>query len=194
LRARSIQIQTADTPAPICSQPGYRRSNVRRLCARSIPSPRLPSSASVVAWGYRGSFLGKASATESAAAAIAPISMPAIAVVPFKNLSSEPDSDYFVDGLTSEVIRNLAAIDGLQVRSQTSSFSFKDKARDVRAIGDQLGVNLIVEADVLRSWQSVADQCAAGTERWRRAALVGAIRSDAERRLRPFRTRSPAPS
>jgi serine/threonine-protein kinase len=81
---------------------------------------------------------------------LAPVSTPVIAVMPFKNLSSEPGSADFVDGLTSEVIRNLALIDGLQVRSQTSSFFFKDKARDVRAIGDQLGANLIVEADVLR--------------------------------------------
>jgi TolB-like protein len=56
--------------------------------------------------------------------------------MPFKNLSSEPDSDYFVDGLTSEVIRNLAVIDGLQVRSQTSSFSFKNKPRDVVFVGE----------------------------------------------------------
>ena len=75
---------------------------------------------------------------------------PVIAVMPFKNLSSEPGSEDFVDGLTSEVIRNLAVIDGLQVRSQTSSFFFKDKPRDLRAIGEQLHANLIVEADVLR--------------------------------------------
>lgn len=86
----------------------------------------------------------------AAAGAVAPTSAPVIAVMPFKNLSSEPDSDYFVDGLTSEVIRNLAVIDGLQVRSQTSSFFFKDRPRDLQTIGEQLGVNLIVEADVLR--------------------------------------------
>jgi serine/threonine-protein kinase len=76
--------------------------------------------------------------------------VPVIAVLPFRNLSSEPDSDYFADGLTSEVIRNLAVIDGLQVRSQTSSFFFKDKPRNVADVGKQLGVNLIVDADVLR--------------------------------------------
>lgn len=75
---------------------------------------------------------------------------PVIAVMPFKNLSSEPDSESFVDGLTSEVIRNLAVIDGLQVRSQTSSFFFKDRPRDLKAIGEQLHATLIVEADVLR--------------------------------------------
>lgn len=75
---------------------------------------------------------------------------PAIAVLPFRNLSTEPDSDYFVDGLTSEVIHNLAEMDGLHVRSQTSSFAFKDLPRDLSQIRDRLRVDFVVEADVLR--------------------------------------------
>ena len=70
--------------------------------------------------------------------------------MPFANLSAEPDSDYFVDGLTSEVIHDLAELDGLQVRSQTSSFAFKDAPRDLREIRDRLRVDFVVEADVLR--------------------------------------------
>jgi TolB-like protein/Tfp pilus assembly protein PilF/predicted Ser/Thr protein kinase len=76
---------------------------------------------------------------------------PVIAVLPFKNRSAEPDSDLFVDGLTDEIIRNLAVIRGLQVRSQTSSFAFKDKPRNLRDVGEQLGANLVVEGSVLRS-------------------------------------------
>jgi serine/threonine protein kinase/tetratricopeptide (TPR) repeat protein len=75
---------------------------------------------------------------------------PAIAVLPFKNLSAEPDSDFLADGLTSEVIRNLAELDGVQVRSQTSSFMFRDGPRDLRQIRDRLRVDFVVEADVLR--------------------------------------------
>lgn len=74
-----------------------------------------------------------------------------IAVLPLKNLSAEPDSDYFSDGLTDELISNLSVIDGLQVKSQTSSFAFKDKPRDIRTIGSQLGANLILEGSVLRA-------------------------------------------
>src|SRR6266852_4892411 len=74
-----------------------------------------------------------------------------IAVLPFKNLSSEPDSDYFSDGLTDEVIRNLSIIDGLQVRSRTSSFAFKDKPRNIHEVGTQLGADLVLEGSVLRS-------------------------------------------
>jgi len=74
-----------------------------------------------------------------------------IAVLPFKNLSSEPNSDYFSDGLTDEIISNLSAIDGLQVRSRTSSFFFKDKPRSIREVGAQLGVALVLEGSVVRS-------------------------------------------
>jgi serine/threonine-protein kinase len=74
-----------------------------------------------------------------------------IAVLPLQNLSTEPDSDYFADGLTDEIIRNLAVVQGLQVRSRTSSFAFKDKPRNLRDVGEQLGANLVVEGSVLRS-------------------------------------------
>jgi serine/threonine-protein kinase len=76
---------------------------------------------------------------------------PVIAVLPFKNLSVEPDSDYFVDGLTDEVIRNLSVIDGLAVRSSTSSFVFKNKPRNIREVGRQLHADLVLEASVLRA-------------------------------------------
>jgi TolB-like protein/Flp pilus assembly protein TadD len=74
-----------------------------------------------------------------------------IAVLPFKNLSGETNSEYFVDGLTDEIIRNLSVIDGLAVRSRTSSFAFKGKLRDVGQVGQQLRANLVVEGSVLRS-------------------------------------------
>jgi serine/threonine-protein kinase len=76
---------------------------------------------------------------------------PMIAVLPLDNLSAEPDSDYFVDGLTDEIIRNLAVIEGLEVRSRTSSFAFKDKTRNLRDVAEQLGVNLVVEGSMMRS-------------------------------------------
>jgi hypothetical protein len=52
-----------------------------------------------------------------------------IAVLPLLNLSEDPAYEYFADGLTGEIIRDLSIIDGLAVRSQTSSFSFKKAAR-----------------------------------------------------------------
>jgi TolB-like protein len=63
----------------------------------------------------------------------------------------ELDGDYFVDGLTDEIIRSLATIQGLQVRSRTSSFAFKDRPRNLHDVGEQLGANLVLDGSVLRS-------------------------------------------
>ena len=76
---------------------------------------------------------------------------PAIAVLPFRNLSVEPDSDYFVDGLTEEVIRNLSSLDGLTTRSSYSSFTFKNKPYDAPAVGRQLNADYVLDASVLRA-------------------------------------------
>jgi serine/threonine-protein kinase len=73
---------------------------------------------------------------------------PAIVVLPFTNHGSAPESEDFVDGLTDEIIRNLAVIDGLQVKSQTSSFFFKDKPRNLREVDEQLRASHAVEGSV----------------------------------------------
>ncbi|MBX9602909.1 MAG: tetratricopeptide repeat protein [Bryobacteraceae bacterium] len=74
-----------------------------------------------------------------------------IAVLPLINLDGNPDHDYFADGLTSELIRNLSIIEGLAVRSETSSFAFKGKQQNIRDAGTQLGADYILEGSVFRS-------------------------------------------
>jgi TolB-like protein/Flp pilus assembly protein TadD len=78
-----------------------------------------------------------------------------IAVLPLLNLSQDPANEYFSDGLTSEIIRNLSIIEGLSVRSQTSSFALKGKEKDARETGRQLGVDYLLEGSVLRSGQQL---------------------------------------
>ena len=78
-----------------------------------------------------------------------------IAVLPLKNLSSDAANEYFADGLTDELIRELSTIDGLAVRSQTSSFVFKNAPRNLDEVGEQLGVDYIVEGSVLREGRRV---------------------------------------
>ncbi len=104
--------------------------------------------------GPQGVSLASATAASGGTSAVRkfdPTARPIIAVLPLKNLSAEPESDYFVDGLTDEMIRNLAVIEGLDVRSRTSSFFFKDKPRNLRDVAKQLGANLVVEGSVLRA-------------------------------------------
>ena len=74
----------------------------------------------------------------------------AIAVLPFRTLGSAADTGYVADGLTEEIVRNLAAIDGLAVRSQTSSAFFKAQPLDVASIGTQLQVGLLLTGAVQR--------------------------------------------
>jgi TolB-like protein/Tfp pilus assembly protein PilF len=78
----------------------------------------------------------------------------AIAVLPLHNLSQDPANDYFADGLTDELIRNLSIIDGLAVRSQTSSFALKGKP-NVSEAGQQLHADYVLEGSVLRAGQQL---------------------------------------
>lgn len=73
-----------------------------------------------------------------------------IAVLPFLNMSADPENEYFSDGITEEIINALTTIKGLNVTARTSSFVFKNKNTDVREIGAQLGVSVILEGSVRR--------------------------------------------
>jgi len=72
-----------------------------------------------------------------------------VAVLPLENLSRDSASDYFSDGLTDEIIRSLSVIDGLTVRSRTSSFALKGKRVKAADAAAQLGADYLVEGSVL---------------------------------------------
>jgi TolB-like protein/Tfp pilus assembly protein PilF len=78
-------------------------------------------------------------------------SRPAIAVLPFQNLSGDPDQEYFADGITEEIINALAHIPGLRVAGRSSAFSFKGRNEDLRSVGSKLGVASILEGTLRRS-------------------------------------------
>ena len=73
---------------------------------------------------------------------------PSIAVLPFANVSPDPDTDYFSDGLTEELINTLSQLQDLRVVSRTSAFEFKGRAVNVCAVGTQLGVETVLEGSV----------------------------------------------
>jgi TolB-like protein/DNA-binding winged helix-turn-helix (wHTH) protein len=74
-----------------------------------------------------------------------------VAVLPFVDMSSAGDQEYFADGLSEELINRLTQLRGLQVTGRTSSFYFKGRNEDLRAIGDKLGVNNVLEGSVRKS-------------------------------------------
>lgn len=80
-----------------------------------------------------------------------PSTSPSIAVLPFANMSPDPENEYFSDGLADELINALCKIDGLHVASRTSAFAFKGKNEDIREIGRRLNVRSVLEGSVRRS-------------------------------------------
>ncbi|MBW2716692.1 MAG: hypothetical protein JRD03_11475, partial [Deltaproteobacteria bacterium] len=78
-----------------------------------------------------------------------------IAVLPFVNMSSDPEQEYFSDGLSEEILNLLAKVPDLKVIARTSSFAFKGKNEDVRSIGQALGVSTVLEGSVRKSTDRV---------------------------------------
>jgi len=85
----------------------------------------------------------------------APQERKSIAVLPFANLSPDPENEYFSDGLTEELIDALAKIEDLKVISRTSAFHLKGKDLDLRAIGQKLSVSTVLEGSVRRAGDRV---------------------------------------
>lgn len=74
-----------------------------------------------------------------------------VAVLPFANFSSDPENEYFSDGITEEIINSLVKVKGLQVSSRTSVFAFKKTQKDIREIAKELNVSTILEGSVRRA-------------------------------------------
>ena len=74
-----------------------------------------------------------------------------IAVLPFTNMSNDPEQEYFCDGISEEIINALAQLDNLRVIARTSAFSFKGKNLDVREIGKSLDVKTLLEGSVRKA-------------------------------------------
>jgi len=78
-------------------------------------------------------------------------SQPSIAVLPFINMSADPEQEYFCDGMTEEIINALTHVEGLHVVARTSAFAFKGKDEDITEIGRQLRVSSLLEGSVRKT-------------------------------------------
>jgi TolB-like protein/predicted ATPase/class 3 adenylate cyclase len=107
--------------------------------------------------GYR--FLGSPdppAADKSAPARSLPVAdEPSLAVLPFLNLSGDPEQDYFADGMVEEIITALSRIRWLFVVARTSSFTYKGQQVDVKRVGRELGVRYVLEGSVRKSGDRV---------------------------------------
>ncbi len=134
-------------------QPYYAQlcAHLKRLMggtAATVAAPAVPAAAGHSASPLAPSRSGGAARIGSTAGAGAARS---VAVLPFANLSSDPEQEYFSDGLSEELIHQLANLKGLHVAGRTSSFSFKGKQEDLRIIGEKLGVRHLLEGSVRKA-------------------------------------------
>ena len=97
---------------------------------------------------------GAQPAPTMAAASKAP-EPPSIAVLPFNNMSGDPEQEYFSDGITEDIITDLSQIAGLMVIARNSSFTYKGKAVDIRNVGRELGVRSVLEGSIRRAGNRV---------------------------------------
>src|SRR5215469_7896497 len=93
----------------------------------------------------------EASVTAARTAAASPKGAISVAVMPFANLSGDKDQEFFSDGMTDEISGALAKIPDLSVVARSSSFAFKGKNQDARAIGQQLHATHLIEGSVRRA-------------------------------------------
>jgi TolB-like protein/class 3 adenylate cyclase/Tfp pilus assembly protein PilF len=80
---------------------------------------------------------------------------PSIAVLPFENLSGDPEQEYFADGIVEEIITALSRFHGLFVIARNSSFTYKGRAVDVKQVGRELGVRYVLEGSVRKAGNRV---------------------------------------
>ena len=106
---------------------------VREIAGPAPEPPGDTASAQAIAW--RGG----------------PRFLPSVAVLPFTNMSGDPEQDYFADGIAEEIITALSRSSGLLVIARNSSFTYKGKAIDVRQVGQELGVGYVLDGSVRRS-------------------------------------------
>ncbi len=96
---------------------------------------------------------------------------PSIAVLPFQNMSGDPEQEYFADGITEDIITALSHINGLIVMARNSTFAYKGRSVDVRQVGRELGVRFVLEGSVRKAGQQVRItgqliECQTGSHLW----------------------------
>ena len=159
-----------------------------------------------------------ATVAEFAAALLAPATpppaatSPSVAVLPFANMSPDPEDEYFADGITEEIINALAQLPGLRVAARTSCFAFKGKHEDLRAVAEKLGVQQVLEGSVRKAGPrmritaqliTAADGCHLWSERYDRTMedvfavqdeVAAAIAAKLQLSLSPGLSARPAPA
>ncbi len=154
----AVLYEIVNSPAPLLSsrrpEAPPRLDEIVRKALEKQPERRYQSMDEAVA-ELEGLTRDLQAATSTGAQRRAATAAGAIAVLPFANLSADPENEYFSDGLTEDLITALTQVEGLRVVARTSAFQFKGKAYDVREIGRQLSVGSVLEGSVRKAGERV---------------------------------------
>ena len=124
----------------------------RRKIALAVAVVFLVATGGYLAWnGYKNSVLAPVEPASSEGAGLPLPARPSIAVLPFTNMSGDPDQEYFSDGITEDIITDLSRVRGLFVIARNSTFTYKGKAVKAQQIGRELGVRFMLEGSVRKS-------------------------------------------
>jgi adenylate cyclase len=100
---------------------------------------------------YRLAAAGAEDAPSAAASNDAIFRRPAVAVLPFENLSGDPEQEYFADGLTEDIITALSSWRQFPVIARNSTFAYKGTSPDIRKVGEELGARYVIEGSVRKA-------------------------------------------
>jgi serine/threonine-protein kinase len=151
-----------DTPSDLCKAGVHAPPELQEIvsrCLRKDPDQRYQSIADVrmaveqIYYSTRSGIGSHASGVWKRPVISKP--NPSIAVLPFLNLSSDKENEYFSDGLAEEIINALTRIENLRVTARTSAFAFRGSKHDVRQIGETLNVESVLEGSVRKAGNRV---------------------------------------
>jgi TolB-like protein/class 3 adenylate cyclase len=154
----AARLESIATPGGVCiSDDAYRqiRGKVEIACDDMGPQPLKNIAEPMRVWRVR--LTGQTPSTlQSGPAVSQPRALPlpdkpSIAVLPFTNLSSDPEQEYFADGMVDDIITALSHFKALFVIARNSSFTYKGRAVDVKQVGRELGVRYVLEGSVRKA-------------------------------------------
>jgi adenylate cyclase len=154
----AVRLQGIAEPGGVClSDDAYRQVRGKVDIACDDLGPQALKNIAELMRAWRVKLGGESSAGAQPASpagqspALALPDKPSIAVLPFQNLSADPEQDYFADGLVEDIITALSRFKSLFVIARNSSFTYKGRAVDIRQVGRELGVRYVLEGSVQKA-------------------------------------------
>ena len=133
---------------------GRLRAKLHALGELALKNIERPIRAFRVEWDeadWQAAATSPARHSEPDAPTLALPEKPSIAVLPFQNMSGDPEQEYFTEGVTEDIITELSRFHSLFVIARNSSFSYKGKSPDIRQVGRELGVRYVLEGSIRKS-------------------------------------------